>query len=199
MCRRRLDVAQHGPGFITHGHLYGHRAYVIELCSGEGDAGAPMYEEIVDAVRRSKLARVHVIAAVRGSAAAVDLIHYLNEKVVVEATMSFHAGEHLTAEALVYESVLIVDPGDLFVAEDLDRRAGSISVSYWPGERVVRMLAAVCDAPFGKYFVLPPSDFGEAKVWLAQTGDAEWQLLPSHDFTRAENAELKTMGVPVGP
>ena len=194
MSRRRVDIESAGPGFIPHGHLMGTRAFVIRMSAGEG-AACPTVSELRAEVQRHKMTRVHIIAAPRGSQAGADLAHFLSAELEhVTATMSFHAGEFLTSEALVYESVLLVAPGDLFSSEDLDRRAGSVSVSYWPGSAVMEILSGTCDAPYGQFLVLPREDFGEAKVWLSTSDEPHWQLLPRHDYDQIEDAELTAMG-----
>lgn len=197
MCRRRLNVLRAEPGFITHGHLYGAPAFLVDLAAGEGH-DVYTYHEMADRARRSRAARVHITAAPLGSLDAVDLAHYLANHCQATVTIAFHAGEMLAADPLVYDSVLLVSPGVFYAADELDRRAGSVCVQHWPGERALQVLAEHCDSPFGLFLVLPPKDFGEAKVWLAQSMDARWHLLPAHDYTRLEDAELATMGVPSG-
>lgn len=195
MSRRRVEVASVGPGFVADGHLFGSRAFVVEVTAGGGDAETPAYHELLDRLRRSGLSRLHVVVAPRCMLAAADLLHYLADNAPVTPTMAFPPGEFPRTEALVYESVLSVRPGASWGAGDLDVRAGSVSVHYWPGEAVLRGLAEQCPSPYGRFLVLPREDVGAAKVWMASARDDQWQLLPAYDFEVTEPAEAEQMGV----
>ena len=189
--RQRVDVAHAGPGWITHGHLYGHRAFVVDMLE-DGPGDRPTYHEVADRLRRSGLLRLHIVSPPGDAHLAYSLCQYLTGLVQgVTPTLAYRAGDYLDSDPLVYESVLVVRPGDDLVRLRLDRRAGSVSVHGWCGGETLRTVDDECEAPYGQYLVLPPSDVGEAKTWLSQQREGRWQLLPAHDFDTVEPAEME--------
>ena len=199
MSRQRVDVAHVGPGWITHGHLYGHRSFIVEMLE-DGPGDRPTYHEIADSLRRSGLLRLHIVSPQGDAHMAYSLCRYLTGIVQsVTPTLAYRAGDYLDCDPLVYESVLIVRPGDDLAHLKLDQRVGSVSVHGWPGGEALRAVDQDCEAPYGQYLVLPSSDVGEAKVWLAQQRESRWQLVPAYDFDTAEPAEVdQHMGIARG-
>ncbi len=103
--------------------------------------------------------------------------------------MGMTPGVDLDNGTFIWESVLVFRPGDFYIPSELDPRAGSVSFHYWPGEAALREVSARCDAPYGSYLVLPEAQIGDAKVWMAQSGDDNWQVVHDYPLDRCEPAE----------
>ncbi len=164
------------------------RLRVVQFTSTGREIG---FAEIARMALSSKCRRVHVQVDASNGSEGKDLAVYLSNALPsVTVAMGMSPGVRLGNSLLVYETVLSIRSGDLYLPSELEHRAGSVSVHYWPGAPTLDIITDRCDAPYGYFLVLPREDIGTAKVWMANQPDSMWQIIHAYPLDESEPAEF---------
>lgn len=183
-------------GYIQHGHLYGHRAFIIEIASRDDDLKDTLVMSMTDVARmivQAKVNRVIMHAGPETIAETRDLSEYLGNALPrVDRVYAVTPGAALTwHDVQTYDTVLVLRRGDLYLPSELPQYIGSVSVQNWIGIDDLERVQEITQATQGYYIVLPREDLGNAKIWLSATGGGVWQLIPQYDLDADEPAETE--------
>ncbi len=185
----QIRVRHAAKGFIEHGHLFGHHAFVVE----PDEAGLERsVDGLVDEILRSKMERVHIVVPRGGMHESSAVARGLGKAdPTISVSMAFLPGETAMPDRYVYEGILVIPSNHVLASSELDCRAGSVHLGHWPGAPTLGVLTCACDAPYGYFLVLKREDIGHAKVWMQFSGDSHWQIIPYHPLNHMfEGAEI---------
>lgn len=186
-----------GPGYIEHGHLYGHRAFIFRLDRVDGDREAVAdTDELSARFAASRMGRVHIVSRLghvpEAQALAQACLRH-DRNAVVSLTFGAEDDAPADLDRLGYDIVVLARPGDHISAALVDVPSTSVSVHGWPGAATMALLADHCDAPNGYFVFVSGPEVGAAKVWMNETGDSVWQVMPYYSLdTMMEPSEVET-------